>query len=402
MSHRDGRTIYDSDAHIIESRGWLESYATDYVKENLDQGIFSLDNPLLDPLMDIADKRLAGDDPELTDGLKDNIFGHKMKRNQWAAYGACEKKERSEALDIMGISSQLIFPSVAGARFSGSKDLEVVYGGCDALNRGMADFCSDDPRMLPVGMVNLKDPERAQQSLKLALDLGIRSIWIGSDAVEGRAPSHITYDPLWAMMEEAGVPVTLHIGSGKNMPSVYMNTGVERVLEGNIANIETTKPKDLPVIHHSIERWLTCMIYDGVLERFPNLKIGLIELGAVWVPASLMNLDMGVSLLGRFDVNLKKLPMKPSEYFQRQVRVAPLHTENTGWILRNVPKEILMFNTDYPHPEGGSDPFGDFERSLDAVGATEEELDHFYTRNYEDYLGLRSSERVEAKEAASS
>jgi predicted TIM-barrel fold metal-dependent hydrolase len=85
---------------------------------------------------------------------------------------------------------------------------------------------------------------------------------------------------------------------------------------------------------------------------------------------------------------LKALSLKPSEYFQRQIRVAPLHTENAGWILRNVGKDILMFNTDYPHPEGGKDPFGAYEQSLDAVSATAEELDRFYSKNYEDYLGL--------------
>ena len=255
----------------------------------------------------------------------------------------------------------------------------------------MADVCADDPRLLPVSFLALKDPTRAVSSLKTALESGIRAVWIPSDAVEGRAPSHIAYDPIWAMLEEARVPVTLHIGSGRNLPSEYMNTGVERVLEANMANLETTKPKDLPVVHHTIERWLTCMIYDGVLERFPGLKVGLIEVGANWLPASLMNLDMGVSLLGKFDTALKQLTLKPSEYVNRQVRVAPLHTENTGWILRNVGKDILMFNTDYPHPEGGRDPFGDFERSLDAVEATEEELDHFYTRNYEDYLGLNAA-----------
>ena len=391
MSHRDGRIIHDADSHIIEGRGWLESYASDYVRENLDQGVFNLDMPALDPLMDAAAERLAGDNPELTEAMKADIFAHPGKRNMWSAYGAVEKAERSDALDIMGISSQLIFPSVGAARFSRSKDMEVVYGGCDALNRGMADFCADDPRLKSVGFLSLRDPERAQVSLDLALELGINTIWIPSDAQEGRAPSHIAYDPLWAKMEEAGVPVTLHIGSGQNMPSVYMNTGVERVLEGNIGNIETTRPKDLPVVHHSIERWLTCMIYDGVLERFPNLKVGIIELGANWVPASLMNLDMGVSLLGKFDQGLKKLTMKPSEYFQRQIRVAPLHTEDTGWILRNVGQDILMFNTDYPHPEGGKDPFGDYERSLDAVNATPAELDRFYSKNYEDYLGLAAS-----------
>ena len=83
-----------------------------------------------------------------------------------------------------------------------------------------------------------------------------------------------------------------------------------------------------------------------------------------------MNLDMGVSLLGKYDQNLQKRSLKPSEYFQRQIRVAPLHTDNTGWFLRNVGKDILMFNTDYPHPEGGKDPFGAYERSLDAVNAS--------------------------------
>ena len=387
MSHREGRTIHDADSHIIEGRGWLESYATQYVRDNLDTGAFDLDMPALDPIIAAANKRLAGDDPELTEALKADLFAHPGKRNMWSAYGAVEKSERSDAIDIMGVSSQLIFPSVGAARFARSKDLEVVYGGCDALNRGMADFCGDDARLHAVGYLSLRDPERAQTSLQLALELGINAIWIGSDAMEGRAPSHIAYDPLWALMQEARVPVTLHIGSGQNMPSVYMNTGVERVLKGNVGNIETTKPKDLPVIHHSIERWLTCMIYDGVLERFPQLKVGMVELGANWVPASLMNLDMGVSLLGKFDQNLKKLSLKPSEYVQRQVRVAPLHTENTGWILENVGPDILMFNTDYPHPEGGKDPFGDFERSLDAVNPSKATLDRFYSKNYEDYIG---------------
>lgn len=388
MQHQQQYTIHDADSHLIESPGWLEGYASDYVRDNLDHGIFSLDLPQLEPLMAQAKKRLAGEDPQLTEALKSNLTGHRGKLNQWAAFGAVDNAERSESIDLLGISSQLIFPTLGASRFARSKDIEVVYGGCDALNRGMADFCAVDQRMLAVGYLSLRDPERAVTSLKLALELGIRAIWIGSDAIEGRAPSHIAYDPIWAMLEEARVPVTLHIGSGANMTKAYMNTGVERVIGANMANLETTKPKDLPVVHHSIERWLTCMIYDGVLERFPQLKIGIIELGANWLPASLMNLDMGVTLLGKFDESLKSLSIKPSEYVQRQVRVAPLSHENTGWILRNVGKDILMFNTDYPHPEGGKDPFGAFEVSLRSVDASDEELRHFYTSNYADYLAL--------------
>ena len=74
MSHQTGRTIYDADSHIIESRGWLESYATEYVRENLDKGVFDLDMPALDPIIAAADKRLAGKDPELTEALKSDIL----------------------------------------------------------------------------------------------------------------------------------------------------------------------------------------------------------------------------------------------------------------------------------------------------------------------------------------
>ena len=266
LSHVKGRTVHDADSHLIESRGWLEHYASDYVAQNLMPGVISLDLPLLDPLMDQANKRLSGDDPELTVALKENLFGHKAKLNQWLAYGATDKVERSECVDLMGLATQLVFPTLAASRFSRHKEMDVVYGGCDALNRAMADFCADDERLLPVGFLSHRDPERALASLDLALDLGIKAMWIGSDAVEGRAPSHESYEPIWARLQEARVPVTLHIGSGQNMPSAYMNVGEDSKTGPNPSNLETTRPKDLPVVHHSIERWLTCMIYDGVLE----------------------------------------------------------------------------------------------------------------------------------------
>ena len=47
----EGRVIHDADSHIIEGRGWLESYASEYVKNNLDTGAFDLDMPALDPLI---------------------------------------------------------------------------------------------------------------------------------------------------------------------------------------------------------------------------------------------------------------------------------------------------------------------------------------------------------------
>jgi len=393
-AHCANRTVHDADSHITESGGWMEKYASKYVTDNLDRPFIDLEAiPQLKPVFEQAKKRLAGNDPALTEQLKADLYGSPGKRNLMAAYGAVDGEERRDSLDIAGISKQLVFPGlVFASRFARSKDLEVVYGGSEAMNRAMVDFCAADAqRLLSVGYLSLKDPVMALESAKQAIDMGVKSLWLNSDAVDGRAPSHIAYDPIWAQLEEAGVPIVLHIGSGINMPAEYKNTGVKRELHPLSMNVETTSPKDLPVLHHSIERWLTCMIYDGVLERFPNLKIGLIELGANWLPACLANLDLGVSQLGRFDTGLKKLSIKPSEYMKRQVKATPLHVEDAGWVMRSVGKEMLMFNTDYPHPEGGTDPFGDFERSLDLVQASPEELDNFYARNFEDLMGIKTA-----------
>jgi predicted TIM-barrel fold metal-dependent hydrolase len=373
--------------------GWKITQAK-YVTDNLDKPFIDLEAiPQLKPVFEQAKKRLAGNDPALTEQLKADLYGSPGKRNLMAAYGAVDGEERRDSLDIAGISKQLVFPGlVFASRFARSKDLEVVYGGSEAMNRAMVDFCAADAqRLLSVGYLSLKDPVMALESAKQAIDMGVKSLWLNSDAVDGRAPSHIAYDPIWAQLEEAGVPIVLHIGSGINMPAEYKNTGVKRELHPLSMNVETTSPKDLPVLHHSIERWLTCMIYDGVLERFPNLKIGLIELGANWLPACLANLDLGVSQLGRFDTGLKKLSIKPSEYMKRQVKATPLHVEDAGWVMRSVGKEMLMFNTDYPHPEGGTDPFGDFERSLDLVQPSPEELDTFYAKNFEDLMGIKTA-----------
>lgn len=388
-AHTEGRVVRDADSHIVEPPGWIENYASKYVIDNLGSAVIPFDHPQLAPVIERAASRVAGELEELTADMKTNLFGHKEKYTMWGALGAYDTAERVETLDIAGLSSQLVFPGVCLSMVAMSSDERVQYEGSDALNRGMAEFCSDD-RLLAVGWLPMGNPEETLKSAERGIAAGVSAFQVPTDAVNGRSPAHIDFDPVWAVLEEARVPVLLHIGSGRRFPNVYMETGVPRTFTESFSNIETTKPHDVPVLHHSTERWLTSMIYFGVLDRFPNLKIGIVELGSNWIPASMMNMDMGISLLGKFDKGLQDLSLKPSEFMRRQVRVAPLHTEDTGWVLRNTAPEMLMFNTDYPHPEGGRDPFGDFERSLDAVDATAEELDRFYATNFEELMGIKA------------
>lgn len=123
VSHTDGRIVHDADSHIAEPIGWLDRYASDYVKANLQPGVRPSDLDGLQPLIQAAEKRLAGDDPQKTAELKANFFAKNSKVNPWSSFGSVDNKERSEMLDIAGITQQLLFSSpLAMTRFAFTKD----------------------------------------------------------------------------------------------------------------------------------------------------------------------------------------------------------------------------------------------------------------------------------------
>ena len=127
------------------------------------------------------------------------------------------------------------------------------------------------------------------------------------------------------------------------------------------------------------------MIFDGVLERFSDLKLGVIELGAIWLPSWMKQLESAFDAFSRHEERLQNLSMRPSEYVQRQIRATPYPTEDVGWIIDNIGSDICMFSTDYPHVEGGRRPVERFERSL---GDASEDIRHqFYAANFESLMG---------------
>jgi len=111
----------------------------------------------------------------------------------------------------------------------------------------------------------------------------------------------------------------------------------------------------------------------GVFERFPALRFGAIEFGASWLGPLCERLDRHAALLQKVGV---KYPMTPSEYVRRNVRVTPQWTEPVDvFIDRYGLRESYVFNTDYPHVEGGRDPVQAFYKMTERVGPS-------YTREF--------------------
>ena len=135
----------------------------------------------------------------------------------------------------------------------------------------------------------------------------------------------------------------------------------------------------------SIWQTMAALIYDGVLDRFEQLKFGAIELGASWLPSWLRFLDSGYDAFRKGEERLQKLSARPSEIARRQFRVTPYAHEPTGWILENSGEEMLLFSSDFPHVEGGRNPLKRFEDNLGDVSDAARQ--RFYRDNFIDLMG---------------
>lgn len=377
MAYAQGRVVNDADSHIMESEDWLASYADAGVRDQLLS--MRLEAGGAGAAKAIAKAKARQLDAEATAAIAtDVVSGPKG----WGAFGAMNPDERRRALDDLGFARQLVFTTFAGSQFLRSKDQDVRYGGARALNRGVGDFCSGDRRLVGVGFVTLDDPERAVIEIDLAIKAGIGAIWVPADVAGDRSPGHPDLDPVWRKLSEAGVPFMLHVGgSPPVLDPKYQNNGHPRPTDW-LGGGENLRAKDFFTLSFAPQMFLSALAYDGVFDRFPDLRGGVIELGAGWVPDFLRRLDQGWKSWRKTDPVVGALSGPPSEMIRRAVRFTPFATEDAGLIIREGGEELFLFSSDFPHPEGTRDPIGRFESSFE--GLSEDARDRFYRRNFED------------------
>jgi predicted TIM-barrel fold metal-dependent hydrolase len=377
VPYAEGRVYYDADSHVMELTGWLEAYADPDVREKLRPLYLGAAGKLAEDAVERAEARRG--DAEAARRLEENV----MKAKGWNALGAFDSGERSRALDLLGFDKQLVFSTFAATQFAGP-DLEVLYGGTRALNRAMAEFCGDDERLIAVGFVPWDDPEQTVAYAKEAIELGCGAILVPSAPGPDKSPTHPEYDGLWRHLEATNIPFMLHIGGGgRPLEKVFHNNGLAAITDF-LGGGENIRSKDYMVLQNPPQTFLTVMALDGVFERFPGLRGGCIEQGAVWVPSWLRQLDIAQQTFQKTEPALR-LPLKASEYIRRQMRFTPFSTEPVGWLIEQAGEELFLFSSDYPHPEGGRNPLGRFEDSLS--GISEEAKTRFYSKNFAEMMG---------------
>ena len=381
MPYIENRIVHDADAHTMELPNWFDDYA--------DKNIQKAFRERLDGNKGLAQTYFENiDENHQTSAYQEKNKEELMIRKNYDALGSFNSKDRSEALDLLGVQSQLVFPTSPNVWLESLEhgdDIDMLYSVAEATNRAQIDFCSDDKRLLPVTYIPLANIDRSIEIAKLAIQSGSSALLIPWACPKNHSTSHVGFEPVWSMAEESGIPILFHVGSADFvLPKAHSLNGMPKVKDFH-GGEENFRSISYMAISSGPMQALSLLILDGVLERHPNLKFGVIELGSVWVPGFMKQLDSAFEAFSRHEERLQSLSLKPSEYINRQVRVTPYPTEPTGWVIKEAGSDIFMFSSDYPHVEGGRNPLARFEKSIE--GISHEAQDKFFRLNFENLMG---------------
>jgi predicted TIM-barrel fold metal-dependent hydrolase len=378
MTYTADRVIHDADSHVQEVPGTFERYlSSKYLAQWQNETVYrSFETDTYEEPV-----RLQAD-PEFRAGAADNL----MTRKRFEALGAYDRADRMAAMDLLGFKSQLMFTTTSLANFglehTPNRDLAIECGR--AHTRMMADFCADDPRLLATGYVPLVDIELAPKLAEEAVELGCKALLLPSRCPATHSHSHSGLDPLWAFIQETGLPVIFHLGGEEKMADAYSVNGGPRAKDA-FGGDENFTAHTMMAVPLSAWQTLATMIFDGVWDRFPDLKFAAVELGGSWVPSWLKWMDNAYTSFYKPDIRMQKLSARPSEIARRQFKCTFFFTEDARWAIEQAGEEIFMFSSDYPHIEGGRDPLRVYTAALRHAGNSVNQ--RFFKDNFIELMG---------------
>ena len=382
MPYIEHRLVHDADSHLMELPDCLDTWFDPrFADAYHDLPIYRHKLTSPSPSWDMP-YRSKHEDPAFRAGSAQNI----LLRKNHDALGSFRRCDRPAVIDLLGVASQLVFTTFCLGNFGldESGDVDLCHAAAQAHNRMMTDFCAIDRRLLATAYVPLVDFARSAAAAREAIDLGAKALLIASRCPRGHSPSHVGFDPVWAQAQEAGLPILFHVGGEEKLNPDYLENGLPRVKDFHGGEENFTSVSYMP-IPHSVMQTLAALIFDGVLDRFPRLRFGAIELGASWLPGWARSMDSAHAAFYKNEERLHRLSARPSEIVRRQVRVTPYPHEDCGWVIRESGEEICLFSTDYPHVEGGRNPLKRFGDSLAAT--PERAVERFYADNFIDLMG---------------
>jgi len=266
------------------------------------------------------------------------------------------REARLRRMDQQGLQSAFLFPTLGVCVEHFMKDDALqTYANLHAFNRWLDEEWGFDwqGRIFAPPLLSLLDVERAVAELDWALARGARLVHLRPGPAGGRSPADPCFDPFWARLNEARVPVAFHIAeSGYNeMMSVHFGEPANPASHRQSAFQWTNFYGDRPIMDT-----LSALILHNLFGRFPNVRVLSVENGSLFVPYLMKVMDKmkGMGRNGPWLGGYVK--GRPSEIFKRHVFVSPYHEEDIVALTGVIGPSQVLFGSDFPHAEGLAEP----------------------------------------------
>jgi predicted TIM-barrel fold metal-dependent hydrolase len=352
--------IIDSDQHLYEYRNLWEEHIDPGLREDairfVEDALGNVRVMWRDQVLTVADVQLPGETDAIGDRRRRERAGkpplihydEALPQDYW------DPASRLERLSELGVDEALLFPNYGLAwERKLQPDLAALCGNMRAWNRWCETVTdAGEGRLHPVAHLTLRDLDWLDAELVRISRAGVRAAMISPGIVDGKPLSHPDLDRAWAAFAHHAVTPVFHVA---DQPRPFDDAWYTDEGDLGVAAV------DAVLIHVGASLACTDLILNRVLERYPALRIGIVELSAVWVPLYLMMLDGGQAFVQRLDGRDVSLAEKPSDYFRRQVRVSSFAYELPRQNQRQLgDADLLMCCSDYPHSEGTAHPVADY------------------------------------------
>lgn len=363
--------IIDIDAHFEPGKDWLDPYPGLAARlPRLDPALLAVDAIVGDLLRDVPKAQQPPAEALLPPGLLalfgEEKAGEAVRRADFAGknqFQVANAKARVRWLDAQGIRLQNVICLSGHAYVMFLDDLRLRQETLHTCNTWLADTCAEaDGRLLPVATLDYTDLDWAVAELTRMRGRGSRIFLVPAYPVNGVPPSHPSWDRVWSAATDLGVAPMLHTGFERmRLDPGWANQGRDATLLRQIGSSHR---------HVAPMTLLYALIYSGVFERHPSLTLLLAEVGTGWLPYLYREIDDRSSSLAEIFLGHYALPLKPSEYLARNVRATPLCGGNDTPLLRileDLPEDMIVFSSDFPHFEGFTDPIAHYADALQTL-----------------------------------
>ncbi len=264
--------------------------------------------------------------------------------------GGYDPDARIKDMDLDGIESEAVYPTVALGGFRLVQDNDLLNAIFRTYNDWITDFCDAYPKRLKgIGTINVDTIPEAGKELQRIRKNGLVGAMITVYPREDWGYDRPEYDPVWAAAQDLDMPLVMHIGSNRPGPG-------QEFMEVKTIKLAIAANRD-----HWFRVSLAYMIFSGVFARYPRLKIGSVEHEIAFVPHFLERIDyqyksrvrgMGPGMPGSiFGTVVYPDGIIPSDIFHRNV-FCSFQDDVLGLKDREIiGVDNLCWGSDYPHPE---------------------------------------------------